>query len=81
MMEDSIHLDKIITQTIEANWLHSNNIQLDALRLLFGARCGHALVDALQSEALIPQKCYYRNHGKRTCVCGNGWVRLWYEAW
>jgi 1-aminocyclopropane-1-carboxylate deaminase/D-cysteine desulfhydrase-like pyridoxal-dependent ACC family enzyme len=33
MMEDSIHLDKIITQKIEANWLHSNDTQLDTLRL------------------------------------------------
>jgi len=33
MMEDSIHLDKIITQTIEANWLNSCNVKLDVLRL------------------------------------------------
>ncbi|QEC70162.1 pyridoxal-phosphate dependent enzyme [Panacibacter ginsenosidivorans] len=32
-MEVSIHLEKIITQPIEVNWLHSNNTKLNVLRL------------------------------------------------
>jgi 1-aminocyclopropane-1-carboxylate deaminase len=33
MMEDNIHLDKIITQTIESEWLGEKNVRLDVLRL------------------------------------------------
>jgi len=33
MMKDSIHLDKIITQTIESEWLGGKNVHLDVLRL------------------------------------------------
>ncbi|MEP6847032.1 MAG: pyridoxal-phosphate dependent enzyme [Panacibacter sp.] len=32
-MEDTIRFDKIITQPIESEWLHKNNVQLDVLRL------------------------------------------------
>jgi 1-aminocyclopropane-1-carboxylate deaminase len=33
MMKDSMHFDKIITQTIDSNWLHKNNVQLSVLRV------------------------------------------------
>ncbi|CAN5537365.1 pyridoxal-phosphate dependent enzyme [soil metagenome] len=33
MIKDSIHFNKIITQTIDSLWLHSNNVQLSVLRL------------------------------------------------
>jgi 1-aminocyclopropane-1-carboxylate deaminase len=33
MMKDSMHFDKIITQTIDSEWLHKNNAQLSVLRV------------------------------------------------